>query len=386
RQDRKSFLALAQVLADTQWGDARAYFKAGPKVLSRIDKGERGRFLSMADRIARLAPHLTLPFALDGSRAVGQAEMALHPKLLRLDAELLAVSCPCALEFLKSSPAVLSRIRSADLDRWFREGAQLLEENEEAAIAYFRLESSRSEKALEKLSAGMELGKVREVLRMYCKALTGRNVHILLTQNLTEKGIGWVSQEQASTEGSAVFLPSFVERFGAKEDNFGWYKVIATHQSAHLEFGSFDFTFQRKGPVFPSLRFDRLAPQGRQPLADLERFFDLFPDRKLASDLFTVVEDARVDFNVKREYQGLKPLYQRMQSDALTQRPPLPSLPLREAFLEVLVRLSLDDNQTITVPHKIRAGLREGTCILRQVQSSEALVEDSAEAVLRLYE
>ena len=41
----------------------------------------------------------------------------------------------------------------------------------------------------------------------------------------------------------------------------------------------------------------------------MQRFFNLFEDRKLALDIFTVVEDGRLDFRVKHEYPGIKAAY-----------------------------------------------------------------------------
>jgi hypothetical protein len=51
-----------------------------------------------------------------------------------------------------------------------------------------------------------------------------------------------------------VFLPEFVDEHVEKRQNFAVYKVYATHQSAHLEFGSFWFRFERDGRVLPRRR------------------------------------------------------------------------------------------------------------------------------------
>ena len=50
------------------------------------------------------------------------------------------------------------------------------------------------------------------------------------------------------------------------------------------------------------------APPGG-PLTDMERFFDLFADRKLASDLFALAEDARIDVQISKEYGGIRRPY-----------------------------------------------------------------------------
>src|SRR3712207_8991451 len=62
-----------------------------------------------------------------------------------------------------------------------------------------------------------------------------------------------------------------------------------------------------------------------QALTDMERFFDLFADRKLAADLFTVVEDARVDYMIRREYGGIRRPLGRVQRRELERREPVRS-------------------------------------------------------------
>ena len=49
-------------------------------------------------------------------------------------------------------------------------------------------------------------------------------------------------------------LPPHVEEFQEKGRNFGVYKVYCTHQAGHLEFGTFEFEFEREGTVFPAER------------------------------------------------------------------------------------------------------------------------------------
>ncbi len=382
--DRKPFLELALLLTETNPRDAKAYFASGAKILSRIGSGQRGRFLSLAQAIASLDGSHTPSFLFEGSQALGKVDEGFHGRLLDLFEQLMPLSMVAAIEFLKSSPTLMARIGISGTESWFEEGKRTLRRREEAGKAFFRLESSKGEEVLERLSSRVELDQVREVLRMYSRALTGRNAHILSTENLKQKGIGWTSVERPSTEGSSVYLPPLIDRYHTKEQNFTWYKVMATHQAGHLEFGSFDFCFQKGATLFPNLRFE-LAGQGGDSITDVERFFDLFHDRRLAADIFTAVEDARVDHLLKGEYAGIRAAYERIQREALERRPPLPTLPLREAFVEFLVQLSLNDIDQISFPALLEEELRYVAGIMSMVKSPQATVEDSAEATIRLY-
>ncbi len=45
-----------------------------------------------------------------------------------------------------------------------------------------------------------------------------------------------------------------IDRFPAERENFEWYKVILTHQAGHLEFGTFNFAFERPSRPFRDWR------------------------------------------------------------------------------------------------------------------------------------
>ena len=66
-------------------------------------------------------------------------------------------------------------------------------------------------------------------------------------------------------------------------------------------------------------------------------------------------------------------------------RPSPDHLPLKEAFLEILIRLSLDGELPI-IPAILRSPIESALKFLQRLQSPRATVEDSAEAALRLYE
>ncbi len=234
---------------------------------------------------------------------------------------------------------------STSWSRGTHAGLRILQASHDGGEAYFRLQSTRGEDILDTLSARVELSKVGEVLRLYCKALTGRNVSIQTTASLAEKGIGWVDEHRASTEGSTIFLPELMEQYPEKDENFAAIKVFATHQAAHIEFGSFDFAC---GPARGRVRgtsarqFDGLARS-----ADHDRHGALlrpiFPDRQLASDLYTIAEDSRIDAAIEARVRR-DPALVDAHADAKRwqRRPDVRQLPLRQGFVENLVRGSLD--------------------------------------------
>ncbi|MBI4297322.1 MAG: VWA domain-containing protein [Chloroflexi bacterium] len=387
--DRDALYELACLLAEITPRDAKLCFEVAPKALNRICRDERRHFLSLVALVAQSGAQESIPFLFfhEGARSLGTLDWALHPKLLSLAEELVVDSPLAGLEFLKNCPAVLARVRSSDLEPWLREGQILLRDSPEAGVDYFRLEARRSLEVIERLASSMELSRVSDVLQMYCCALTGRSILILPTMKLTEKNLGWASPDSPTTEGNAIFLPPVINRYPHKDENFRWAKVAATHQTGHIELGTFDFSFDRPAHHFPDLR-PSLEPKeaaGEKSITDFQRFFNFFPERKLASETFTVVEDSRIDHQVKEEYKGIKPLYEGIQRDSLEARPDIITLPLREAILENLVRISLGQTRGLAVSNGLQSIMKRAVHLQAQSRSPGATVEDSAEATIRLY-
>jgi len=238
-------------------------------------------------------------------------------------------------------------------------------------------------------------------MRLYCRALSAQEVEIAPQTEEAAQGKGWVALEKMMAEGATVYLPPVAERFNNKEENFDWYKVVATHQVAHLEFQSFQFSFDTPATQFTDMR-SQLATQipgaasvakenGEEDeqavgLADIQRFFGMFEDGVLARDIFTAVEDCRLDHRVKVEYPGIRQAYGKVQRQSLEERPIMEELPAREAMVELLIRFSLQQGQELMVPERYSEWVKALWEIVQPLSNPQASVEDSAEATIRLYQ
>ena len=386
RADRAPFLEFGIVVAGTAWADARVYFERGPGLLERLAAPQRARYLTLASRVALRVGRHGHPYFLEAAQALAAVQPEAHQDLIDLAEELVEDSAPGAMEFLKSSPAVLERLYPEDLPRWQAAGRAILHASEDGGVAFFRLESAKAEEVIDTLTSRLELTRIGELLRLYCKALTGADVAVHPAETLTEKGVGWVSESSPTTEGSAIYLPARVEQYDTKAENFAVYKVYATHQAARLEFGSFRFEFDRPSALFQDQRAARAGRPAGKALTDMERFFDLFEDRRLAHDLFTILEDTRIDAAVKREYAGIRRAFNRLQQDAADRRPDVEQMPARQAMVENLLRASLDEAAALRWPPALARLIAEPLRILQRVRVEGASVEDAAEGVIRLYD
>ncbi|MGH8055693.1 MAG: hypothetical protein ACREOH_00445, partial [Candidatus Entotheonellia bacterium] len=246
----------------------------------------------------------------------------------------------------------------------------------------------------------MELNAIQGILQLYCRALAGAPVEVSDTTALVRKNIGWVHEDAASTDGTTVFLPASMDRYPESRDNFAWFKVVATHQVAHLEFGTFAFSFDTPATLFTDRRAPREqewlqgsdSPETPEDLGPTQaytaigRFLRLFTNPRLAFDIFTVLEDCRLDYRTKVEYPGIRSAVNRVQAESLASRPRIEELPVQEALVELLIHLSLEHFTELPVPTAYADVAVMLSRIVHALRTARAMVEDTAEATLRAYE
>ncbi len=428
-REREPFLAMARALIDTSWREVKTCLELVPRALQHVDEAQTGRFLKLGERLAKVGLRDTSRFLADGTQALGRVPQGSQGYILDLCDSLVAVAPEAVPPFLRSLDDVLNRITVSQLDAWYQHGLRLLQENPESGIAFFKIESNTSESMLETLSSSLELERVKGILRLYCRALSGSGIEIFNTQELVRRNIGWVDEDSASTDGSKVFLPLVVDHYANKQDNFSWFKVVSTHQVSHLEFGSFEFEFEKPSTQFEDRRYDFEAevdakrseeqaarrameemarqltdegidisidasvpveapesPGSMRAYTDIGRFLAMFENGKLAFDLFTVLEDCRLDYRIKVEYPGIGRAASRVQTETLERRPQIEEMPIQQAMVELLIHMSLEQFTDLPVPKEYEEAAVMLSRILHQLRTAEAMVEDTGEATLRAYE
>ena len=225
---------------------------------------------------------------------------------------------------------------------------------------------------------GQSLEGVAPVLGLYYRALSGRNAALVPYGDRNDP-------LQYPDTHTTIRLPERVFRFVWGNGNFLWYKVALTHRAAHYEGGTFAFDFRRPAVHFATLRpsLDALHPHEHE--SALETFFGLFAQRQLAVEVFTVMEDFRLDEWSKRRYPGLRTAYEKVQRAAAHERPALATLGPRNALAEVMVRISLASPGPFELPALLHAPTRWLWQLMQPLCRHDARVEDSAEAAMRAY-
>ena len=390
--------------------DLKNIIENSPKHLVKFNDAQRIQLMNLVLSIIRQGGHSSNTIMDDVAIPFNSINNKNYDKTFELCKDLSAKQPKVITGFLSIVPDILNKIDINKIDEWYSEGIELLSTNTDAGIAFFKLESLTSENSLNKISSSVEYESIKELLQLYCSALAGADLEILPSTDLVEKNIGWSSTMNPTTEGKSIFVPEMINRFDDKLTNYKWFKVISSHQVGRLEFGSFKFNFDTPSTLFEDMRSDlykdfmkksKLAEKIHFPLeenddkidspsdvtkTDFNKFFDLFENRKLISDVFAIVEDTRIEQNIKRKYMGLSLDFENVKSQALLTRPNVNTLNAQDALVEFLVQISLGKSDNTKVPKKYVDEYKKIFSLMKLIfDNTEASVHDSCEISIRVY-
>ena len=408
-REREAFLSMGRALAEGSWREVKACLEISGRVLPQVEEEPEEQVPETGGTPGQGGA------AGDGLLPAGGLPVPVPGRQPSPSGTSWTCARRCWLSTPRRCPHFLKSPQHGPEPNHSEPGRRVVPGGRAAAQGEPRRRSGLLQGGVQHLRAASwtpclparSLERIKGVMRLYCRMLSGSSIEILSSAELAHKGIGWVSESAASTEGSKVYLPPVVDRYPSKGENFGWFKVVSTHQVAHLEFHSFGFTFELPSLLFEDLRptmekesvagavqrlqealgaGDDAASAERGFVTDMGRFFNLFDDRKLALDVFTILEDGRLDYRVKAEYAGIVRSYRQVQGDALAERPAIDEMPLLQCMVELLVRLSLEQLKAVPVAQGARQdGPGAGQDIQGGLLHVDASVEDTAEATIRVY-
>jgi nitric oxide reductase NorD protein len=252
-----------------------------------------------------------------------------------------------------------------------------------------RLNESRNRE--QACSNAIHLEDVARPLRIFAQALCGRRFVLKPLDDLpVSQGSSYWRTRYIDRE--TLFLPRVFERFSTAFMNFLAFKLAAAHQAGYVEFGTFSFKLSSVYDLFPPELFAaglQSICKEAAPASALEIFFRLFPNREMARDLFHLLEGARIDRALRREYRGLEKEMAGFLREVFGDRQPAAGLPLQESLIETILRVTIDGQERGDVR---QPGLAHLSCLeelpdmINPLLKKEATVEDSARATVILYD
>ncbi len=339
-------LELQKVSADASLNYIESYPSLERKYGQRLIEEQQPCFLQLAAGKHSLVPF----FEVLQSAALPVREATL---LFRLLPEISDVRlATCLIEQCNSLPLGNYRVLRA----WVLAGMEELGSNFEAALAFFSLESSRSIELLEELKGQVNFSDYRRVLQLYAEAISGRKIKVDVSDDEDADFRGL-----ARTDGLCIFLPDHVARFSGVAENFGFYKLTLLHQIGYFEFGALD------------------------RISVIERQLAAYDDELLAYKLFTILEDARIDWRLERRFRGIADLIGFQKNQALRARVDRP-FSRRGQLLESLVRYGLGDAGSEFAQPEYQGDISALCRCMQNLNSDSAGPEDTLSVVSRCYD
>lgn len=270
-------------LARLHGGAFRAWLRYRQAVAEGIGPVEAELYSAFVVRVAEVDGDLARVLALAVPDQIARVPADLRPRYFAALDYALASRAQALPLVARSLPELLGQLDDAALQRFLDHGLDLHAVSHQKAESFLRQESGAGQVAARELQKGVALRDVSRTLTMYARAHCGADVQV--------RG----GEGRAFTDGHHLYLPEVIDRFGDERD-FAQYRVQTAMGAGYLEFGTFELELDRVGTGFP----DRRDGEG-----ELERYFRSFPNRVIARDLFQVMEDARVEARIRREYPGI---------------------------------------------------------------------------------
>ncbi|MEO6307145.1 MAG: VWA domain-containing protein, partial [Nitrospiraceae bacterium] len=327
------------ILGDHEDPSVRAKVITVGSLLAERDPGSGIAWLSESPRLLRAVPN-------EGWRL----------RILQYGALVAERDADTALAYLRRAPELVSVIgesteATARFEAWFTAGMEVLAYSVEGARAYFALESQKALTSVEAALSGVPLRQVARTVKLFVQGLCGTD----LTIQALPDSLGQETSARAmvSQDGRTISLPALLRRYPTAEENTRLYLVMAAHEAGHVEFGTYRLTLEPLADLVMSLRqkYGRVKQAAPETLAAL---FRLYPHPGLIQDLWILVEDARVEFLLQREYPGLQRDLQGFAREAVTTRSLTHGLTVKELVVDQLLQLSTAASQSVAIHEAIK--------------------------------
>jgi len=315
-----------------------------------------------------------------------------------------------ALAYVRRCPEILGLIGSVEpgaekFEEWYRSGMEILEFSPDGARAYFALETRKALASIEQAISGVPLRQIARSVKLFAQGLCGADVTIRSLPDLDPAGQAAPESLRAtvSPDGRTIALPALLRRYPTREQNLRLYTVMTAHEAGHLEFGTYSLSLGRLADLIHVVR-TRYRPspppspprgedngEGQSGMAQspsiqsLKELFALYPQPGLVRDLWTVLEDARVEYRLQHEYPGLKRDLAVLAREAVRTRSFTHGLSVREMIVDYLLLLTTADPGTVRIPDSIADIVDQLWALCQRILTPTASAEETIRLVDRLY-
>jgi len=365
------------------------FLRTSPLILGDLeDQSVRAKVVTVGSLLAERDPGSGIAWLSESPcllRAVPNEGWRL--KVLQYGALVAERDAETALAYLRRAPELVSVIgdsagATARFEAWFTAGMEVLAYSVDGARAYFSLESQKALTSVEAALSGVPLRQVARTVKLFVQGLCGTDLTIqALPDSLSQETS---ARATVSQDGRTISLPALLRRYPTAEENTRLYLVMAAHEAGHLEFGTYRLTLE----PFADLVMYLCRKYGlvKQAVPDtLSGLFRLYPHPRLIQDLWMLVEDARVEFLLQREYPGLQRDLQQFAREAITTRSLTHGLTVKELVVDQLLQLSTAASQPVAIHEAIKAEIAILWPMCQAILAPTATAEEAVRVAHALY-
>ncbi len=378
------------------------FFRTSPQLFEDVVEGDSKQgVIDLGSNLADRSPELAISFLAEVPEILKKLPtQEWRVRVLQYGGLVADRDAEATVAYVKRAPEVVAltdpQAESSPFDQWFAQGMEALEYSHEAGRAFFGLETHQACAAIEDAMSGVPLRHMSRSLKMFARALCGEEIGIKSLAEWNEsQPNGQTTADDTlgnralfSCEEHAIYLPMIMKRASTREGNQRWYTVMVAHETAHVEFGTYRISggFLRTMASEIQARYGTLFSGKEGQYVSLGDLFQRYPQPRFIQDLWEIIEDARVEYLLQTEYEGLKGDLQTLRKEAIHLRSFSHGMTAREIVLDALLLyfsgMTKDDFD--------RPGLQEvidtAWGMAKEILRSQAIVEDSIKLADRIYQ
>ncbi|MGH7165326.1 MAG: nitric oxide reductase activation protein NorD, partial [Nitrospiraceae bacterium] len=237
----------------------------------------------------------------------------------------------------------------------------------------------------------MPLRQIARSVKLFAQGLCGADVTIRSLPDLDLAGQPAPESLRAtvSPDGRTIKLPALLRRYPTREENLRLYTVMVAHEAGHLEFGTYHLPLSKLADLIEDVRLRYRRPESEHSptleIQTLDQLFTLYPQPGLVRDLWTVLEDARVEYRLQHEYPGLKRDLAVLAREAVKTRSFTHGLSVREMIVNYLLLLTTAEPGTVRIPDSIADIVERLWALCQRILTPTASADETVRLVDRFY-
>ncbi|MDF0675703.1 MAG: VWA domain-containing protein [Nitrospira sp.] len=363
------------------------FLRTSPSILGNVeDPPVREKVVSLCRLLAEHSPESSLTWLAESPTLLRTLpSMDWRIRLLQYGALLAEQHGEVTLDYLRRASELVGLIGNgpealARFENWFKAGMEVAAYSLEGARAYFAVESRKALASVEQALSGVPFRQVARRVKLFVQGLCGTDVAVMaLPDSVTSP-----ARATVSPDGRSISLPALLRRYPTAAENERLYLVMAAHEAGHLEFGTYDLRLESLADLVETVR-RRYGRSNEARPETLAAFFQMYPNLELVRDLWTVLEDARIEFLLQIEYPGLRCDLARYAAEAIAPRDPAHGVTAKELIVDGLLRLSTGETVDTAVPKAVREEVSILWSMCRSVLKTTATAEEAVRVVDGVY-